>query len=694
MAIPKNITKESVLKAVEYIESNGVPAHNQSVTYSLVVEDKSYPPKYVVAVADHLINNVQISTSDYNSIEAKNFLKSLGLTVETKQEKHILTITKDTVTSTDAEFSMDNLGYGDNFIPLDVYFETADKEIVRRRRNKGENKISNQTMARLAMQVFEEPLVNLSPQAKLDFPVCRYTDNSETIRGIFASIEDFRKYKNSIEYVIYTYQNDKQLIVYCWNIFSTLVFVQECLKRFGKEGDTFILTYREKADKEDPKVEPPIDGGGDVPIPPLPTSPNPYSNKLLESKNIIFRGAPGTGKTYLAREIATEIVSDGYFSDYNLLSDAQKQQIEFVQFHPSYDYTDFVEGLRPITTENGNIGFELQAGVFKRFVEKAITNFENSQKSIEAIGKEFTAKEKILNFLGNIVLGENEYSIARGTKFVIENADENNLYISIPENVVSKSIKLKISDIQKMLESEKKFIQVKDLASFFGKLNASHEDSYYLTLFNEINKYSKSILKLEVKPEQLKPYIFIIDEINRGEISKIFGELFFSIDPGYRGRSGEVSTQYANLHDAYEKKFYIPENVYIIGTMNDIDRSVDSFDFAMRRRFRFIEIKAEDCLEMLDKLGEKKDETAARMKALNDEISKTEGLNENYHIGASYFLKLTEISTDALWEDYIEPLLKEYIRGMYDETDIMRKFAKAYGYIKPGAGDGNDESQD
>lgn len=85
--------------------------------------------------------------------------------------------------------------------------------------------------------------------------------------------------------------------------------------------------------------------------------------------------------------------------------------------------------------------------------------------------------------------------------------------------------------------------------------------------------------------------MFIIDEINRGEISKIFGELFFSIDPGYRGHKEGVYTQYANLHENPEEKFYIPNNVYIIGTMNDIDRSVDTFDFAMRRRFTFLEIK-------------------------------------------------------------------------------------------------------
>lgn len=195
--------------------------------------------------------------------------------------------------------------------------------------------------------------------------------------------------------------------------------------------------------------------------------------------------------------------------------------------------------------------------------------------------------------------------------------------------------------------------------------------------------------------EKLKKYIFIIDEINRGEISKIFGELFFAIDPGYRGRAGEISTQYSNLHTNPDEKFYIPDNVYIIGTMNDIDRSVDSFDFAMRRRFRFVEIKADDRLEMLALLEDEDLEAEAirRMTALNKEIAAVEDLNENYQIGASYFLKLKTLDFNQLWTDYLQPLLREYVQGMYDEDGIMKKFAKAYGYRKPADGEMNESDQ-
>ena len=247
-----------------------------------------------------------------------------------------------------------------------------------------------------------------------------------------------------------------------------------------------------------------------------------------------------------------------------------------------------------------------------------------------------------------------------------------------------------------MLESDVKFTKIKDVTAFFGKSFATQGYSYDFALYKAIKAKKGSASKTKTKQTELKKYIFIIDEINRGEISKIFGELFFAIDPGYRGRSGEISTQYANLHSDPNDKFYIPDNVYIIGTMNDIDRSVDSFDFAMRRRFRFVELKANDRQEMLASLENEELEAEAikRMEALNAAIVEVEDLNANYQIGAAYFLKLKTLSFDQLWTDYLEPLLQEYVQGMYDEDGLMAGFAKAYGYKKPNEGDLNDSSKD
>lgn len=282
--------------------------------------------------------------------------------------------------------------------------------------------------------------------------------------------------------------------------------------------------------------------------------------ELLESAyNIILHGAPGTGKTYLAKQIAKEM-------------GCSSEQIKMVQFHPSYDYTDFMEGLRPLKDKSSSaIGFERKDGSFKKFCKKALD-----------------AK----------------------------------------------------------------------------KLRAADDD-------NE---------------SKLPPFVFIIDEINRGEISKILGECMFSIDPGYIGENGRIETQYQNLiedtKDPFKEGFFRPENIFIIGTMNDIDRGVESMDLAMRRRFQFIEVKAEDTRDdiLIDLEDNLRSEAIKKMNALNEVIRNTPELGEDYCIGASYFLKVKDLPDDKwdnLWERHLKGLLKEYVRGLEDSS-LMEKFRKAY----------------
>lgn len=679
MSLPQ-FQKQDILKALDYIDKNGVPSHNESIKYSLISDSgKKYPPKYVIAVARHLRYGTPITTQDFVSVDAVKRLKSLGFSFDSDFE---LRITAEGVSSSDENFSLDNLSLGDSCVQIDTYFEKANGERITRHRDKGEKKKSNRSLPLLACQLYEKQLSELSDEDKASFPVYRPT-NGHLITGIYPSIEEFQKARKTIEYLAYQCKDGQQLVIYSWNVFSTVLFVQECLKRFGEPGDSFVLKYCYKNEQTETDADSPDEQA--APAPAFYEQAK-YSKILLQSKNLIFRGAPGTGKSYLAREIATYIVSKGKTIKYDDLSADQKKQIEFVQFHPNYDYTDFVEGLRPKINDDGTMGFELKDGVFKRFVTRARRNLENSKKSDETIKKEVGVQQSISAFFSDVKFGLDKFKTITGNEFTITNVDDDHIYISIPGNAIVNKLTLNLDEIRKMLmASDHKFNKIKDITDFFGKSFAVQAYSYDFAIYKEIKAKKNTNLKISATSEEEKKYVFIIDEINRGEISKIFGELFFAIDPGYRGKSGEISTQYSNLHSDPDEKFFIPENVYIIGTMNDIDRSVDSFDFAMRRRFRFIELKASDkerIKEILSDLQDKEliDRAINKMNALNKEISNVDDLNENYQIGAAYFLKLSSVDNDfdRLWTDYLLPLLQEYVQGMYDENGIIDRFKKAY----------------
>ena len=695
MSLPQ-FQKQDILKALDYIDKNGVPSHNESIKYSLISDSgKKYPPKYVIAVARHLRYGTPITTQDFVSVDAVKRLKSLGFSFDSDFE---LRITKEGVTSSDKNFSLDNLSIGDSCVQIDTYFEKANGERITRHRDKGEKKKSNRSLPLLACQLYEKKLSRLSDEDKANFPIYKPT-NGHLITGIYPSIEEFQKARKTIEYLAYQCKDGQQLVIYSWNVFSTVLFVQECLKRFGEPGDSFVLKYCYKNEQAENDAD--LSDEQTAPAPSFDEQAK-YSKILLQSKNLIFRGAPGTGKSYLAREIATYIVSKGKTIKYDNLSADQKKQIEFVQFHPNYDYTDFVEGLRPKINDDGTMGFELKDGVFKRFVTRARRNLENSKKSDETIKKEVGVQQSISAFFSDVKFGLDKFKTITGNEFTITNVDDDHIYISIPGNATINKLTLNLDEIRKMLmASDHKFNKVKDITSFFGKSFAVQAYSYDFAIYNEIKAKKNTNLKISATSEEEKKYVFIIDEINRGEISKIFGELFFAIDPGYRGKCGEISTQYSNLHSDPDEKFFIPENVYIIGTMNDIDRSVDSFDFAMRRRFRFIELKASDkdrIKEILSDLQDKEliDRAINKMNALNKEISNVDDLNDNYQIGAAYFLKLSSVDNDfsRLWTDYLLPLLQEYVQGMYDENEIIDRFKKAYeNQSSDNQGDINESAQ-
>ena len=387
-----------------------------------------------------------------------------------------------------------------------------------------------------------------------------------------------------------------------------------------------------------------------------------YKNLLEHTHNLILHGAPGTGKTHLARDIA----------------EAMGAEVGFVQFHPSYDYTDFVEGLRPMNDAgSGQIGFERKDGVFKKFCERALENMNGFSEDNFA-----EAYQKLLDKVEEAEESETPYilkTLSHKKEFALKTNSLQNFY-AVPQTDKKTHMPITKDSIRTYLRTGK----ISDWKPYLTAI-AQHliDDFGY---------------KKQAQNTENKNFVFIIDEINRGEMSKIFGELFFAIEPSYRGaeKCKDLRTQYANLQTIPNLfdvalgikdsdnfgHFFIPENVYIIGTMNDIDRNVESMDFAFRRRFTFKEIKAKDTQEqILSELDDSiRDEAIRRMDSLNKAIDSIEGLSSAYHIGGAYFLKLKDLNNDfdLLWEYHLEGLLREYLRGMEDADSKLSELRKAY----------------
>ena len=415
---------------------------------------------------------------------------------------------------------------------------------------------------------------------------------------------------------------------------------------------------------------------------------------LLHTHNLILHGAPGTGKTFLAKQIAEKM-------------GCSQNEIGFVQFHPSYDYTDFVEGLRPKNQSGGEIGFERKDGVFKEFCKSALLamNVSSVSDNFEQVW------ENVVDYLNEKDFMDIPLLTGKSTFRVELNENGDGLATRTYEN----------GDYKKgeWIQGKSKFYNKEQLYNIYKGLPGipSRGHDNYRKAVIEYWKKNFGLVDYSVKEksesESVKPFVFIIDEINRGELSKIFGELFYAVEPGYRvsyddlkkNQSGEktlstIRTQYANLETEKNEfdnalsvsnpsdygHFFIPENVYIIGTMNDIDRSVDTMDFAFRRRFAFKEIKASENLEMLRTLGEIAGEAETRLIKLNNAITEITELSSpsSYHIGGAYFLKLKDFEGDTnerfqkLWTYHLEGLLKEYLRGTENAEENFEKLKNAY----------------
>jgi 5-methylcytosine-specific restriction enzyme B len=386
---------------------------------------------------------------------------------------------------------------------------------------------------------------------------------------------------------------------------------------------------------------------------------NAERNNQMNIKNIILYGAPGVGKTHnyknmilqieqgkSQKEIFNSIQTNTLFDDEDdsFQNVKDEKRVEFITFHQSFSYEDFIEGFRP--QENGNL--EIEDGIFKLISDNANENRKLSKKSKSDISKNISFKKELDEFKDILEneIEKNGYYLITEAAYLTGFDNEAFRYNIRKENPTYKyDLRMKFEDLIKFDEQNIKTRQdIKRLENINSLAN--QHASYYFKVFQEIVKNRKEIKIEEVSEEKEKNFYLVIDEINRGNISKIFGELITLIEESKRDKY-EVTLPYS------KQKFSIPSNLYIIGTMNTTDKSIALIDVALRRRFTFIKMKpnAELVLKSFRPIFEE----------LNEMITKHIG--EDYQIGHSYFMNIDDSDLSFVIDYKIRPLLEEYYYG-------------------------------
>jgi len=393
----------------------------------------------------------------------------------------------------------------------------------------------------------------------------------------------------------------------------------------------------------------------------LSENKNDHMEDFHKSLNTILYGPPGTGKTYHTILRAAEIIEnrkiDNYEEALNIFKSNLHDRIEFITFHQNYSYEDFIQGLRPETDNKSSLVFEKKDGVFKKIADKALENLRLSKKDITELSKDVQFDRALEKFKETILEAEENYSINQ-TAYIFEVEEDAFRYTGEKWANHTNGLRMKFNDLQEFyrqgVTSRK---DIKKMTSISGLAN-QHATYYYL-VYEKILSYLTDDVEVPTSVEK-KNYVIIIDEINRANISRVFGELITLIEPDKRS-NGALPLE-AKLPSG--DPFTVPSNLFILGTMNTADKSIALLDIALRRRFEF------EAMFPLYHIPGKEIYNSEVLKKINEQVIVTKG--HDFQIGHSYFMESKDL-TSVMNKKVIPLLLEYYMNDQKEVEGILHK---------------------
>lgn len=662
--LAKNVTKEQVLAAINHIDKSQTSL-NPSTRYDLVYNGKKYPPKDVVRTAATLagiadLNQYRIAGGPYTNepltemgfvIQPKN-----GATFQVETPHQLMDLLVDFLDKTNPRAVFGNYTFkeksttevrgsvGGSWNPVQYpgyIFENNEAQwLFRFIKADTSAYIIVESLHRGAQLTNFDIVLNKNFQVKEE--IVYVFENYKMTVGVKQSREKARG-----AMIKAGFPQDNTIFILD-QLDPDIKLILESLLRWAEIKQQAKDSIRNSANSaiKEPEIDPAINDKEDLALPNL---------------NIILYGPPGTGKTYSTIDKALEIVDPFFYQthkggDRNKLThrfrellikdwESPEGRISFVTFHQNTSYQEFIEGIKPVVSEEGdqeNIAYEIKEGIFKLMAQKATWRKGNFDKVFD----EF--KESINEFKEKRPITIE----AKGTTFDVIYREGAALYVK-PKAAIrkDKSYPVSIVNIRKVYET------------------GSYEGIYNPTYVREILQYLKRTKGLiepnEKATEEPEPHVLIIDEINRGNVAEVFGELITLLEADKRlGAKEELKV----VLPYTQQLFGVPANLYIIGTMNAADRGVEALDTALRRRFYFEEMEPQPGL--LDKVKLEDIDFVNLLNSINERIVALH--SRDYCIGHAYFIniKTMEDLKHAFFNKLI-PLLQEYFYKDYGRIGLI-----------------------